>query len=81
MGGNKTDDGESELRDRKKTRNPDATVRVDDEKDDLYSDGLDVEDDTPPLVEMLVRIGLNENEGFLSLLHNRRGRQNQFSRA
>jgi hypothetical protein len=49
MGGNKTDDGESELRDRKKTRNPDATVRVDDEKDDLYSDGLDVEDDTPPL--------------------------------
>jgi hypothetical protein len=33
-----------------KTRNPDTTVRVDDEEDTLYSDGLEVEDDTPPLI-------------------------------
>jgi hypothetical protein len=33
-----------------KKRNPDTTVRVDDEEDTLYSDGLEVEDDTPPLI-------------------------------
>jgi hypothetical protein len=32
-----------------KKRNPDAVVRVDGEEDTLYSDGLEVEDDTPPL--------------------------------
>ena len=31
-------------------RNPDATVRVDNEEDTLYDDGLELEDDTPPLV-------------------------------
>jgi hypothetical protein len=33
----------------KKSRNPDTVVRVDDEDDTLYSDGLEVEDDTKPL--------------------------------
>ncbi len=33
-----------------KTRNPDTVLRVDDEEDTLYSDGLEVEDDTPPLI-------------------------------
>jgi hypothetical protein len=33
----------------KKTRNPDTVLRVDDEKDSLYSDGLEVDDDTPPM--------------------------------
>jgi hypothetical protein len=63
MGGIQTDDGETEIRgnpldgpeqDRavdhaayKKARNPDAVVRVDDEKDDLYSDGIEVDDDLP----------------------------------
>jgi hypothetical protein len=32
-----------------KTRNPDGVVRVDDEEDSLYSDGLELEDDTPPM--------------------------------
>jgi hypothetical protein len=32
-----------------KKRNPDAVVRVDNEEDTLYSDGLELEDDTPPL--------------------------------
>ena len=32
-----------------KKRNPDTVVRVDNEEDTLYSDGLEVEDDTPPL--------------------------------
>jgi hypothetical protein len=65
MGDIKTDDGETDLlgnslngseRDRaadhtayKKTRNPDTVVRVDSEKDDLYSDGLEIDDDTPTL--------------------------------
>jgi hypothetical protein len=30
-------------------RNPDKVVRVDGEEDTLYSDGLEVEDDTPPM--------------------------------
>lgn len=30
-------------------RNPDGVVRVDNEEDTLYSDGLEVEDDTPPM--------------------------------
>jgi len=30
-------------------RNPDTVVRVDDEEDTLYKDGLELEDDTPPL--------------------------------
>jgi hypothetical protein len=33
-----------------KTRNPDTVLRVDDEEDTLYSDGLEVEDDTPTLI-------------------------------
>jgi hypothetical protein len=33
-----------------KRRNPDTAVRVDDEEDTLYSDGLELEDDTPPLI-------------------------------
>jgi hypothetical protein len=56
MGNEKTDaSGERDLRgelDRKtnkKKRNPDAVVRVDDEKDSLYSDGLEVEDAAAPL--------------------------------
>jgi hypothetical protein len=32
-----------------KARNPDAVLHVDDEEDTLYSDGLEVEDDTPPM--------------------------------
>ena len=31
-----------------KSRNPDTVVRVDNEEDTLYSDGLELEDDTPP---------------------------------
>jgi hypothetical protein len=31
-------------------RNPDTVVRVDNEEDTLYGDGLEAEDDTPPLV-------------------------------
>jgi hypothetical protein len=31
------------------TRNPDKVVRVDNEKDTLYDDGLEVDEDTPPL--------------------------------
>ncbi len=65
MGGTETDDAESDLlgealngaeRDsavdhttRKKIRNPDKVVRVGDEKDDLYSDGLELDDATPPM--------------------------------
>ena len=30
-------------------RNPDAVVRLDNEEDTLYEDGLELEDDTPPL--------------------------------
>jgi hypothetical protein len=33
-----------------KARNPDTELRTDDEEDTLYSDGLEVEDDTPPLI-------------------------------
>jgi hypothetical protein len=33
-----------------KGRNPDTVVRVDNEKDTLYKDGLEVEDDTPTLI-------------------------------
>lgn len=33
----------------KKKRNPDDVLRVDDEKDTLYQDGLELDDDTPPL--------------------------------
>ena len=32
----------------KKGHNPDAMVRVDDEKDTLYTDGLELDDDAPP---------------------------------
>ncbi len=32
-----------------KARNPDTVLRVDDEEDTLYSDGLEVEDDAAPL--------------------------------
>ena len=32
-----------------KRRNPDTTVRVDNERDSLYSDGLELDDDTPPM--------------------------------
>jgi hypothetical protein len=32
-----------------KSRNPDTVVRVDNEEDTLYSDGLEDADDTPPL--------------------------------
>jgi hypothetical protein len=32
------------------TRNPDTELRTDDEEDTLYNDGLEVEDDTPPLI-------------------------------
>lgn len=31
-----------------KTRDPDAELHLDDEKDDLYADGLDIDDDAPP---------------------------------
>jgi hypothetical protein len=65
MGDITRDDGESELRgdsldgserDRaaghttyKKKTDPDKVVRADQENDDLYSDGLEVGDNTPPL--------------------------------
>jgi hypothetical protein len=32
-----------------KARNPDTVLNVDNEEDTLYSDGLELEDDTPPL--------------------------------
>ncbi len=32
----------------KKGHNPDTVLRVDNEKDSLYTDGLELEDDTPP---------------------------------
>ncbi len=32
-----------------KKRNPDKVVRVDGEEDTLYDDGLEVEDNTPPM--------------------------------
>ena len=32
-----------------KTRNTDATLRLDGEEDTLYEDGLELEDDSPPL--------------------------------
>ena len=32
-----------------KTRNPDATLRLDGEEDTLYDDGLELEDDSGPL--------------------------------
>ena len=32
-----------------KRRDPDKTVRVDNEPDSLYSDGLELDDDTPPM--------------------------------
>lgn len=32
-----------------KARNPDTVLNLDDEEDTLYSDGLELEDDTPPL--------------------------------
>jgi hypothetical protein len=31
------------------TRNPDKVVRVDNEEDSLYDDGLELDEDTPPL--------------------------------
>jgi hypothetical protein len=34
---------------RQKARNPDTALNVDNEEDTLYSDGLELEDDTPPL--------------------------------
>jgi hypothetical protein len=65
MGNPNTDDGESELRGDaldgseqqravdhavyKKKHNPDTVLRVDDETDTLYEDGLELEDDTPPM--------------------------------
>ena len=33
----------------KKGHNPDTVLRVDDEKDTLYTDGLELDDETPPL--------------------------------
>jgi len=32
-----------------KSRNPDKVLNLDNEEDTLYSDGLEIEDDTPPL--------------------------------
>jgi len=32
-----------------KTRNTDSTLRVDGEEDTLYDDGLELDDDSPPL--------------------------------
>jgi len=32
-----------------KKQNPDSVVRADDEEDTLYDDGLELEDDTPPM--------------------------------
>ena len=49
------DDGERELRGRdlketeKKRRNPDRELRLDGEKDTLYTDDLDTEEDSEPL--------------------------------
>ena len=34
-----------------KTRDPDADLHLDDEKDTLYNDGIDVEDDTETLAD------------------------------
>jgi hypothetical protein len=34
-----------------KKRNPDAELHLDDEKDSLYDDGLDVEDDSETLAD------------------------------
>jgi hypothetical protein len=34
-----------------KKRNPDAELHLDDEKDTLYSDGLDIEDDSQTLAD------------------------------
>jgi hypothetical protein len=34
---------------KQKQSNPDATIRLDDETDTLYEDGLDVEDNTPAM--------------------------------
>jgi len=34
---------------RQKARNPDTVLNVDNEEDTLYSDGLELENDTPPL--------------------------------
>lgn len=31
------------------TRNPDNVIRVDNEEDSLYNDGLELDEDTPPL--------------------------------
>jgi hypothetical protein len=33
----------------KKRRNPDTELHVDEEEDTLYNDGLELEDDTPPM--------------------------------
>ncbi len=33
----------------KKDHNPDTVLRVDDEEDTLYQDGIELEDDTPPM--------------------------------
>ena len=33
-----------------KKRNPDRVLRTDNEKDSLYDDGLELDDDTPPLI-------------------------------
>jgi hypothetical protein len=65
MGTISSDDGESDLRgdsldglerdraaghtDYKKKTDPDKTVRADDEEDELYTDGLEIGDNTPPL--------------------------------
>jgi hypothetical protein len=35
--------------DYEKTRNPDTILRLDGEEDTLYDDGLDLDDDSPPL--------------------------------
>ncbi|HEY4446830.1 MAG TPA: hypothetical protein VGN30_21295 [Steroidobacteraceae bacterium] len=33
----------------KKRRNPDTDLHIDNEEDTLYNDGLELEDDTPPM--------------------------------
>ncbi len=33
-----------------KKRNPDTVLRTDNEEDTLYDDGLELDDDTPPLI-------------------------------
>jgi len=57
-GGEIADDesGESRLRgpalkgsEQGKTRNPDSILRLDGEEDTLYDDGLELDDDSPPL--------------------------------